>query len=276
MPSYKLLISYDGTEFGGWQIQPNAPSIQEEIEKALATFCREEVRITGSGRTDSGVHALGQVAHFKIEKNLSQRDLLSLNALLPSSIYLREIQPVSDDFHARKSAISKIYSYHIFLGKNPGPFIRRYVSDIWDPLDLGLLKKGAELFIGEHDFASFANVCKTRIGKSSVRTIYSLEVGQKGSHITLTFQGNGFLYKMVRNLTGALLLVSSGKLSLDELKVLMDQKKRTRTISPAPAKGLFLEKVIYEENGRASDSERKLESDGDQIAPFLRLKSLRS
>lgn len=243
---YKLLISYDGTEFSGWQIQPNSPTIQEEINRALSLYCREEIRVIGSGRTDAGVHATGQVAHFESAKELASDDLTSLNALLPKAITLETIEKVCADFHALFSAKRKCYSYHIYNGKNPGPFLRRYVTAVWDPIDLEKLKAASELFIGEMDFGAFANVCKHRIGKSTVRRLFSITTEQRGALITLTFEGEGFLYKMVRNLTGGMLLVATGKMELDELAVILESKRRTKAIPCADARGLFLRRVDYE------------------------------
>ena len=273
MTTYKLLISYDGTDFGGWQIQPNAPSVQETIQKALSTVCREDIHIIGSGRTDSGVHALGQTAHFATSCALDSSHLYSVNALLPNTIYIRDIQQVHDEFHAQISAQRKIYSYHLFLGKNSGPFIRRYVTEICYPLDMDKLHAVKDLFVGEHDFAAFANVCKTRIGKSSVRTIYAIDIEHAGPYVTITFEGNGFLYKMVRNLIGAMLLVSSDKLSIDTLTHIMNSKKRIREIPCAPPQGLFLERVIY---GESSSSVDKAVIDDTCLAPFLSLRGARS
>ena len=243
---YKLLIGYDGTEFSGWQIQPNSPTIQEEINRVLSLYCREEIRVIGSGRTDAGVHATGQVAHFDSEKELTSSALTSLNAMLPRAITIESIEEVSADFHALFSAKRKCYSYHIYNGKNPGPFLRRYVTAIWDPIDFEKLKGASRLFVGEIDFAAFANVCKHRIGKSTVRHLFSIDIEQKGPLITLTFEGKGFLYKMVRNLTGGMLLVATGKMTLDELKMILEGKKRTKAIPCADARGLFLRRVDYE------------------------------
>lgn len=243
---YKLLISYDGTDFSGWQIQPNSPTIQEEINRALSLYCREEIRIVGSGRTDAGVHATGQVAHFESAKALASGDLTSLNALLPKAIALEAIDEVSADFHALFSAKRKCYSYHIYNGKNPGPFLRRYVTAVWDPIDLEKLKKASKLFIGEIDFAAFANACKHRIGKSTVRNLFSIDIEQKGPLITLIFEGEGFLYKMVRNLTGGMLLVATGRMELSELTAILEGKRRTKAIPCADARGLFLRRVDYE------------------------------
>lgn len=202
--------------------------------------------MTGSGRTDAGVHATGQVAHFESAKELSSHDLTSLNAMLPKAISIEEIEEASADFHALFSAKRKSYSYHIYNGKNPGPFLRRYVTAVWDPIDLEKLNAASQLFIGKIDFAAFANVCKHRIGKSTIRHLFSIDIEQRGPLITLTFEGEGFLYKMVRNLTGGMLLVATGKMDLSELRTILESKRRTKAIPCADARGLFLRRVDYE------------------------------
>lgn len=245
MQRYKLTISYDGTNYSGWQIQPNSPTIQQEIQTVLSRYCRSDVRIVGSGRTDAGVHATGQVAHFDVDRALNDRDLHSLNCMLPKAIRLRNLVKVPEKFHALFSAERKIYSYHIYNAKQPSPFLYPFVTSVWNRIDLKKLKAGAELFIGRHDFASFANVCKHRFGKSTERTLFSIDIESQGPHITLTYEGEGFLYKMVRNLTGGLLLVATGEMSLERLKEIRDSKTRTREIPCAPASGLFLRRVEY-------------------------------
>ena len=266
MHNYKLIVSYDGTDFGGWQIQPNAPSIQEALEKALSTYLRKPIKVTGSGRTDSGVHALGQVAHFKSESLIKPSSLSSINALLPKSICVLQLDEAPLDFHARKSARSKIYRYCIYRGKCPGPFIQNYVTNVWDPIDLKLLKKALHEVIGVHDFASFANVNKSRPNQSTIREIYRIDVIEKGPHLQLLFEGNGFLYKMVRNLTGGLLAVATKKMSLADFISAKEEKKRTKAIPAAPAKGLFLERVFYEDTTEACESSS---NEGAYIAPFF-------
>lgn len=266
MHNHKLTLSYDGTAFGGWQIQPNAPSIQEALEKALSTYLREPIKVTGSGRTDSGVHATGQVAHFKSEKPLKPNSLNSINALLPNAICVIDIAPAPIDFHARKSARSKVYRYCIFRGSSPGPFIENYVTDIWDPLDLDLLREAIDQVIGIHDFAAFANVNKSRPNQSTIREIYRIDIVENGPHLQLVFEGNGFLYKMVRNLTGGLIAVATKKISISEFMTIKKEKKRTKAIPAAPAKGLFLERVLYDEKLINSDN---VSNEGANIAPFF-------
>ncbi|MCH9609644.1 MAG: tRNA pseudouridine synthase A [Chlamydiales bacterium] len=241
---YKLLISYDGTDYSGWQIQPNASSIQEEIEKALATYLRQPVRLIGSGRTDAGVHALGQVAHFKWEEaiDLSQA-FFALNGLLPPSIRINEIEKVEETFHAQYSAKGKIYHYHIWTTRPLSPIYRRYHTYFPYPLSLPLLKEAAKCFIGTHDFTTFANVGSCV--KTAVRHLSRIDCIEQEGGFRLEFEGSGFLYKMVRNITGILLEVGTEKRRIEEIPSLFAAKDRRKIGMAAPATGLFLKQVLY-------------------------------
>lgn len=244
---YKLLIAYDGTDFGGWQYQDNAPSIQENIEQALATALGAPITIVGSGRTDSGVHARAQAAHFSYtqEINLS-RLLLSLNALLPHTIRILDIASVPDDFHAIYSAKGKLYTYHLHLEKQESPFKRLHSYRPLHPINLALLKEAAAHFVGTHDFTSFANQADVgSAAKNAVRTIRRLDIIEEEGGVRLEFEGTGFLYKMVRNITGTLLEISSGKIPLETLPDIFAAKDRRRAGQAAPAHGLFLTQVFY-------------------------------
>ena len=200
---YKLLIAYEGTRYSGWQEQPNSTSIQTLVEKALSTALHAPIKIIGSGRTDAGVHALEQVAHFGTEKPADTFTLLrSLNGLLPFDIRVEKIEEVSSNFHARYSAKGKIYHYELDTGAVQNPFKRRYAYHLPYPIDIELLKSGGAICVGEHDFTSFSNEAhRGSAAKNPVRTLYRLDVVEKEDAITLEFEGNGFLYKMVRNLT---------------------------------------------------------------------------
>ncbi|MBX7066870.1 MAG: tRNA pseudouridine(38-40) synthase TruA [Parachlamydiales bacterium] len=238
---FKLIIAYDGTRFAGWQVQKNGSAIQPLIQKALETVLRHPLDLTGSGRTDAGVHARGQTAHFDTEVSVDPKRLaLSLNALLPPDIRILEIEPVASDFHARYSARSKIYHYHLSL--EPDPFTLLYRHPVYGSFDLELLKAGAKEFIGTHDFTSFVN---TGQDKSAVRTIYRIDIVEQKGGIRLEFEGNGFLYKMVRNITGALLDIAAGKLKPEDIKTILAARDRRRASASAPAKGLFLFQVNY-------------------------------
>jgi tRNA pseudouridine38-40 synthase len=244
---FKLFIAYDGTHYGGWQIQTNATSIQTLVENALSTALRTPTSVTASGRTDAGVHALHQVAHFSYEHELDlYRLIASLNGLLPLDIRVLNIEPTSDDFHARYSAKSKIYHYHLHLDRVLDPFKRLYSFHVLHPVDLELLQKSANLFIGTHDFTSFANEAdQGSAAKNPIRTLYRLDIIEERGGVRLEFEGSGFLYKMVRNITGTLLDIANCKLDVETLPDIFAAKNRSLAGKAAPAQGLFLVKVNY-------------------------------
>lgn len=247
MHKYKLLIAYDGTNYSGWQIQANALSIQSLIEKALHTLLKHPTSLTGAGRTDAGVHAHGQVAHFCSEKTLDlSRTQASLNGLLPLDVRILDIEHVTDDFHARYSAISKEYHYHLHLDLAQNPLKRLYSYHVLHRTNTTLLQEAALLFVGTHDFTSFAS--KALYGcaaKNPVRTIFRLDVIPEPGGLRLEFEGNGFLYKMVRNITGTLIDVGCGKITLEDIPVIFAKRDRGASGRIAPACGLFLQKVNY-------------------------------
>ena len=244
MQKYRLLISYDGTPFGGWQVQPNSSSIQGLIEKALQTILREDrLSVVGAGRTDAGVHAKEQVAHFACDKSFDLKRLLfSFNALLPPEVRILEVAPAPEDFHARYSATGKIYHYHLHLARVANPFTRLYTTYFPFPLSLSLVEKALPFFIGTHDFTSFA--CEVP-EKGGIRTLFRLEMYAEREGIRLEFEGNGFLYKMVRNIVGTLLDVGTGKIFLDKIPEIFEAKNRQRAGRCAPPQGLCLMKVFY-------------------------------
>ncbi len=242
---YKLTIAYDGTHYCGWQVQANSQSIQSLIQQALQTALRHPLNLTGSGRTDAGVHARGQTAHFDTEVPLDpHRFRLSLNALLPHDIRILQIDPVPDLFHARYSAKRKIYHYHLHLDSIADPFARLYRTQIFSRLDLSLLKEATRLFLGTHDFISFANQKKT-VPDDTIRTLYRLDAIDQPGGIRLEFEGDGFLYKMVRNITGTLLDIATHKLALSEIPAILASRDRKKAGQAAPPQGLFLMQVIY-------------------------------
>lgn len=248
MPKYALFISYDGSNFGGWQIQPNAISIQSLIEKALSTALREFTPIYGSSRTDAGVHALGQVAHFTTEVPFSSRKLLhSLNGMLPKEIRILELCLVADDFHARYSANGKIYHYHLHLDKVLDPFTHLYSWHVPYKIDLSSLADAASLFIGTKDFTAFANEShQGAAAKNGIRTLRRIDIVKEPHGIRLEFEGTGFLYKMVRNITGTLIEVAAGRMKRQDIESIFSSKDRKKAPATAPALGLFLMKVCYE------------------------------
>jgi tRNA pseudouridine38-40 synthase len=249
---YKITLAYDGTNYGGWQIQPNAPSIQALIEQSLSTILRIPTSVIGSGRTDSGVHALGQVAHFTVQRAIEElpietfKILSSLNGLLPAGIRVLDITPVPPDFHARYSALSKIYHYHLHLDPIPDPFKRHYAYQVPHFIDLSQLKETAAHFIGTHDFSSFANeASRGSAAKDAIRTLHRLSVIDEPGGVRLEFEGDGFLYKMVRNIVGTLLDVCAGKINKDQIPNILAAKDRKRAGRSAPAHALFLMQVHY-------------------------------
>lgn len=247
LSKYKMTLSYDGTQYSGWQTQPNATSIQSLIENALLTILRQKTSIVGAGRTDAGVHAKGQVAHFKAPPTLNL-DLLfrSMNGILPTDIRLLKVEPAAIDFHARYSALSKEYHYHIHLDKALDPFKRLYVYHHPYPLNVDAMHQACALFTGSHDFTSFANeASKGSAAKNPVRTLHRLEIYPEIGGLRLEFEGDGFLYKMVRNITGALIEVGRGKLPLAQIPILFDLKDRRKACFAVPPRGLFLMKVNY-------------------------------
>jgi tRNA pseudouridine38-40 synthase len=244
---YKLVIAYDGTSFSGWQIQPRGDSIQGLLEKAFHTITKEECRVIGSGRTDAGVHALGQVAHVRLKQKREPHKIKhSLNGLLPPAIRVRSIEEAPKSFHAQLSAKIKEYHYHICLDEVVLPFDRPYVWHLRKTLDIPLLKKAAAHFVGTHDFAAFANAPgKTSKKPSTTRTISRLDVIETPQGIRLEFEGNGFLYKMVRNITGMLVAVASGRRHIADIHATLLSKDRKKAERAAPAQGLFLVRVSY-------------------------------
>lgn len=243
---YRLVIAYDGTQYGGWQIQPNCISIQALIEDALFVALRRRTPIVASGRTDAGVHARGQVAHFKAPPTDLSLLFRSLNGILPPDIRILRVEHVPDTFHARYSALSKEYHYHIHLDWALDPFKRLYACHHPYPLDLELMEHASYAFLGTHDFTSFANeATKGSAAKNPIRTITRLQMVEEPGGIRLEFEGDGFLYKMVRNITGVLLDVGRKKIVPAEIPSLFEKKDRRQISCSAPPKGLFLMKVNY-------------------------------
>lgn len=245
---YKIKVAYDGTNYSGWQVQPQHRTVQGEIERLLAEMtCQKHVRVESSGRTDTGVHARAQVAHFDLEKPLKDTRYFQrgLNAQLDRDIRISTLAKVSPDFHARFSAVGKEYRYFIYNGLIVPPTKRLYRLQEGRPLDIERMRAAAALLVGEHDFAPFAANRKVPI-KSTVRTIHSLYVRKHGSDITLEVQGNGFLYKMVRGLAGFLIHVGMGRLEPEAALDILDHGKRTAKVQTAQPQGLFLWKVFYE------------------------------
>ncbi len=245
--NHKMLIAYDGSAYSGWQIQLNAVSIQGVLEEALKTITRSDVRVIGSGRTDAGVHALGQTAHFFTQQPLDYfRILRSLNGLLPKDIRVKSIEQASADFHAQYSATGKIYHYRFCLDEVQSPFERLYQFHVHEKINLDILIEAAKLFLGAHDFTSFANEAHAgSASKDPVRTLKRIDLVQEEDGWRLEFEADGFLYKMVRNIVGALFETAAGKREMDEIRAILKACDRKAAGKAAPPQGLFLIKVIY-------------------------------
>ena len=253
MAPYKMLIAYEGTHYHGWQIQPNGISIQQIIENQLQIILRQEIKITGSGRTDAGVHALGQVAHFQAELLNPHKLMGSLNGLLPYDIRILGIEEALADFHARYSAKGKIYRYHLFLDRIMNPFRRLYTWHIRSAFCKNSLREAAELFLGEHDFTTFANEAHSGVAAiDPIRTLKRLDIIPEEGGVCLEFEADGFLYKMVRNIVGTLVETALGKRNPSTIPYLLAKRDRKEAGIAAPPQGLFLFKVLYpdpQENG---------------------------
>jgi tRNA pseudouridine38-40 synthase len=245
---YRLRIAYDGTNYCGFQIQPNGMTIQEILEEKLSIILRHTVKVTGASRTDSGVHAHGQAAHFVSDKELDLfRFFASINGLLPPDIRVKEIQSVPPDFHARYSAKNKLYYYHLTLGRVQDPFKRLYSWHIPEKLDLELLKECSRILLGTHDFTSFANEPTAgAVSKNPIRTLKRLDIVAEREGVRLEFEAESFLYKMVRNITGTLIEAAKGKRTKEEIAHILAMKDRRKGGRAAPAHGLFLVGVDYQ------------------------------
>ncbi|WP_027359387.1 tRNA pseudouridine(38-40) synthase TruA [Desulforegula conservatrix] len=243
--TFKLTIQYDGTDYHGWQRQPGLATIQGELEKLLSMITRQQVIIEGSGRTDSGVHALGQVASFSVDTGLCAGDFFrALNGLLPGDICITECKEVANGFHARFDAVGKTYRYCILNRILRDPFKRKYIWQFQKRLDLEAMKEAAEYFVGEYDFKSFENAGSPRL--HTVRHISSAVFKKAdGGMIHFEVTANGFLQNMVRNIVGTLVDVGMSRTRPKEIKDIIAAKDRTKAGPTAPPLGLFLLEVYY-------------------------------
>jgi tRNA pseudouridine38-40 synthase len=241
-----MIVAYDGTPFAGWQSQSHRNTIQDQLERGFQRVLGKPVRLHGAGRTDAGVHAFAQCAHVDLpDDRLSARRWIEvLNALLPPTIRVLRCQYVSDDFHAQLSAKGKIYRYRIWLAPVLPPFEYRRIWHIPRPLDLKILKKAARNFVGTHDFAGFA-ANRGKPEKSTIRTIYSVHVRQKGPCVAIQFEGDGFLYKMVRLIVGLLVKCALGKIRVEDVTARLKSGQMGSARFAAPAEGLYLVRVRY-------------------------------
>ncbi|RST71808.1 tRNA pseudouridine(38-40) synthase TruA [Siminovitchia acidinfaciens] len=246
MQRYKAIVAYDGSSFSGYQIQPKGRTVQGEIEQVLRKLHKgQPVGVTASGRTDSGVHARGQVIHFDSTLNLSgQQWIKALNSLLPDDISFSKVEVAAPGFHARFDAVGKEYRYFIYTNPVRDPFRRHYAAHVRGAVDVEAMKRAAVCLVGTHDFTSFCSA-KTET-ENRVRTLSRLNIEEQGGELVLTFAGNGFLYNMVRIITGTLLDVGRGKMDISSIPGVLAAKDRTVAGKTAPAEGLYLWEVFYE------------------------------
>lgn len=249
MTRYKAIIAYDGTHFNGFQKQPNGRTVQEEMEKTLKKMANgKEITVFGSGRTDAGVHAMGQVIHFDYpEERPLERMRFALDTQSPEDIAVKAVEIVSDDFHARYLVKEKTYQFRVDIGKPRSPFRRHYASYFPYTLDLSKIQRALPDLIGTHDFTSF---CASGSSiEDKVRTIYEakMEVNEAGDELLFTFRGNGFLYKMIRILVGTLLKIGNGRLSEDSIPEIIAKKDRNAAGPTAHPEGLYLYEVVYDQ-----------------------------
>ncbi len=262
MRNLKLTLAYDGTEFCGWQVQPDAPSVQGTLASAIGRITGEKVLPQGSGRTDAGVHALAQVATFQTQSVIPAANLvIALNDILPASIRVLEAREVPADFHARKSVQAKTYRYRIYRGAICLPFLAHYVWHYPYPLDEDAMWEAATLIEGEHDFTSFAAVdpeknlnheadpsALLRTGsstRSNIRNVFSSQWRRQETELIYEIRGTGFLHHMVRNLVGTFLLVGKKTLKPQDVITILESKDRSAAGATAPASGLYLVNVEY-------------------------------
>ncbi len=240
----KLTISYDGTNYSGFQIQDNGSTIQEELEKAISRIEKSPVKIIGAGRTDAGVHALGQVVNFYSLSSIpTERFLPALNSILPHDIRILQVEEVDEDFHARFNAQGKIYCYTLDCRSVPSVFWRLYSVHTSHTINVMKIKQGAALLEGKHHYGAFCATGSTV--KTFVRIIQEIKLEQSEQIVKIYFKGNGFLYNMVRIMVGTLLEVGKGRIEPETIKDILESKDRKQAGPTAPAKGLCLVKVIY-------------------------------
>jgi tRNA pseudouridine38-40 synthase len=256
MKNYKITVAYDGTRYKGWQIQKNTDmTIQGKIGGVLEQLAGHPVEVIGSGRTDAGVHAIGQVANFHIDEHFGKEEIFeNLNRYLPEDIAVTAIEEADDRFHSRYQAQSKTYSYRIRTSPVADVFARRYVYHYGKPLDAERMRQAAEALLGTHDFASFCG--NKRMKKSTVRTITEIQIAERDGELRIDYTGDGFLQNMVRILTGTLIEVGRGERSPQDMEKILAGKNRELAGYTAPPQGLRLEKVTYAAVACSSEKSR--------------------
>lgn len=244
MRNVRIICEYDGTAYHGWQLQPNGISIQEILEKKIGLITQEKIKLTASGRTDAGVHALNQAANFKTESRIACENLLKgINSLIPGDIVVKDLRDVHEDFHARYSAKSKIYLYKIFNSPVRTALRRNYSWNVRAPLDVDAMREAAILLKGKHDFSSF---CASGCGSEDhIRTVIDTSTEVKDDMISFIIEADGFLRYMVRNIVGLLVDVGKSIVTIDRFGEIMDAADRRAAGITAPPQGLFLMEVKY-------------------------------
>ena len=244
MKRFKLVVAYDGTHYCGWQSQPNGVTVEGVLNQKLSELLKEDIQVIGASRTDSGVHALGNVAVFDSETTIPGEKLsYALNQRLPKDIVVQHSCQVADDFHPRHCDSRKTYEYQIYNAQFENPLYSRYSHFVFIPLRIEVMQKAAEIIKGEHDFKSF---CSSRGQQlTTVRTVYDLDVTKEGSMVKIRVSGNGFLYNMVRIIVGTLIKVGLGVYPPEYVQEILDAKDRTKAGPKVPAKGLKLIGIEY-------------------------------
>ncbi|MBQ2992201.1 MAG: tRNA pseudouridine(38-40) synthase TruA [Clostridia bacterium] len=244
MRRLKLIVEYDGTDYCGWQRQINGPSVQQTLEETLCRLTGEQIAVTGSSRTDAGVHALGLCAHFDSATRIPPEKLaFALNTMLPPDIRIRESALAPEGFHARYSACGKVYRYRFFNSRHDCAIGRQYAAHVPLVLDVERMNREAQALVGTHDFEAFA--ASGSVVKSTVRTIYRVQVTRRGDEVELLVLGDGFLYNMVRIIAGTLMEIGTGKRETGAIARAIETKDRLALGQTAPAKGLTLMRVLY-------------------------------
>jgi tRNA pseudouridine38-40 synthase len=242
---WKWVCAYDGRSFSGWQSQPDGNAVQDWIERRLRQVLGRDIRIHGSGRTDAGVHALGQVFHFDAAwAHGAPKLLAAMRAGLPPAIQMRSVRPVASSFHARFSAAGKVYFYQLHQGGPADPFLHPFCWSIPRRLEVGAMRDAARCLTGRHDFQAFAAFNGVN-RENTVRHLRRLDLTGRGARLRITAEADGFLYKMMRSLVGALVAVGQGKLTPAQLEAILHGTRRTPAVQTAPAQGLFLARVLF-------------------------------
>ena len=241
----RITVAYDGTDYCGWQVQPNGITVEEVLNKAISRLTGEDIHVIGASRTDSGVHALGNVAVFDTQSSIPpERMAYALNQRMPEDIVIVRSEEVPADWHPRyQEDITKTYEYHIYNARVPNPLKRRTCDFVSFPMDIERMRAGAGYLVGEHDFVSFCNV-RTNV-EDTVRVVNRIDIRQDGEDIVIEIEGTGFLYNMVRIIAGTLIRVGRGFYEPEKVKEILEAKKRTEAGITAPPQGLVLKEIRY-------------------------------